>query len=61
MAMRILLQAFNNIIISFTNKNGQVISWTAPVKWDSRVLKRILLMLHRWLLPMLRKLLWMQV
>ena len=30
---------FNNIIISFTNKSGQVISWSSAGKWASGVLK----------------------
>ena len=53
--MLISPQAFNNIIISLTNKQGQVISWAAQVKWDSKVQKKTLLMLHRWLLQMQQK------
>jgi len=34
---------FNNIIISLTNKNGQLISWSSAGKMVSKVLKRTLL------------------
>ncbi len=38
--------SFNNIIISLTNKKGDVISWSSAGKqWDLEVLKRILHML----------------
>ena len=36
--------SFNNIIISLTNKKGDVISWSSAGKWDLEVLKRIHLM-----------------
>jgi ribosomal protein S11 len=37
---------FNNIIITFTNMNGQAISWSSAGKWDSVVLRRTLRMQH---------------
>ena len=51
---------FNNLIISITNKQGQVISWSSAGKWVLRVLKRTLHMLRNWLLQMQLKLHWMQ-
>lgn len=41
--------SFNNIIISLTNNEGQVISWASAGKWDSKVQRRIPLMPLRWL------------
>ena len=52
--------SFNNIIISITNKNGQLFPGAAPVKWALKVPRRIRLMPLRWLLPMLQKQLWMR-
>ena len=31
-----IVASFNNIIISLTNKNGDVISWSSAGKWDLR-------------------------
>ena len=54
--------SFNNIIISITNKQGQLISWKALlVKWVSKDQKRILHMPRRWLQLMPQKPHWMQV
>ena len=39
---------FNNIIISYTNKGGQVISWSSVVNAVSRVLRKALRMQLRW-------------
>jgi small subunit ribosomal protein S11 len=39
---------FNNIIISLTNKKGEVISWSSAGKMGLEVLKRILLMQLKW-------------
>lgn len=36
---------FNNIIISLTNKKGDVISWSSAGKWVSEVLRKTLRML----------------
>ena len=47
--------SFNNIIISLTNKQARLFPGHLPVKWVSRVLKRIHLMLHKWLLQMQQK------
>jgi ribosomal protein S11 len=41
--------SFNNIIVSLANSDGQVISWSLPVKWVSEALRKTLLMLPRWL------------
>jgi small subunit ribosomal protein S11 len=38
---------FNNIIISITNKQGQVISWSSAGKMGSRVARKTLPMLPR--------------
>jgi hypothetical protein len=43
---------FNNIIISLTNKSGQVISWSSAGKMGFKGLKRTPLTLRRWLRPM---------
>ena len=40
--------SFNNIIVSLANSEGQVISWSSAVRWDSEVLKRTLRMPLRW-------------
>ena len=50
-----IVASFNNIIVSLTNKQGQVISWSSAVKWVLKGLKRIRHMLHKWPLLMLRK------
>ena len=47
--------SFNNIIVTFTNNLGQTISWGSAGKAGFRVLKRILLTLHKLLLPMQQK------
>jgi len=39
---------FNNIIISLTNKKGEVISWSSAGKMGFRGSKRILLMQLKW-------------
>jgi hypothetical protein len=46
---------FNNIIISLTNKNGQIISWSSAGKMGFRGSKRILRMPRRRLQPMLQR------
>ena len=48
-----IVASFNNIIISLTNKNGDVISWSSAGKMGFRGTKKILPMLHKWLLKML--------
>ena len=48
-----IVASFNNIIISLTNKNGDVISWSSAGKMGFRGTKKILLMLHKWLQKML--------
>jgi len=40
--------SFNNIIISLTNKSGQVISWSSAGKMGFRGSKRTLLMPLKW-------------
>ena len=40
--------SFNNIIISLTNNDGQVISWSSAGKMDSVALRRTPLTLLRW-------------
>ena len=40
--------SFNNIIISLTNKNGEVISWASAGKWVLEDLRKILRLQHRW-------------
>ena len=35
-----IVASFNNIIISLTNKQGRVISWSVPVKWVSVAVKK---------------------
>jgi small subunit ribosomal protein S11 len=40
--------SFNNIIISLTNKKGDVISWSSAGKMGSEVLKRTHLMQLSW-------------
>jgi small subunit ribosomal protein S11 len=39
---------FNNIIISLTNKKGEVISWSSAGKMGLEVLKRTLLTQLKW-------------
>ena len=39
---------FNNIIISLTNTQGQVVSWASAGKWVSEVQKRIRHTQARW-------------
>ena len=41
--------SFNNIIVSLANSEGQIISWSSAGKMDLEVLRRTLLMQHRWL------------
>ena len=48
--------SFNNIIISLTNKKGDVISWSSAGKMGFRGSKRILLMLLNQLLKIVVKL-----
>ena len=43
---------FNNIIISFTNNKGEVISWSSAGKMGFRGSKKIHHMLHSWQLKM---------
>ena len=45
--------SFNNIIISLTNKKGDVISWSSAGKMGFRGSKKIHHMLLNWLLRML--------
>ena len=40
--------SFNNIIVSLTNNEGQVISWSSAGKMGFRGSKKTLLMLHKW-------------
>ncbi|GIS00434.1 MAG: hypothetical protein CM15mP102_12540 [Flavobacteriales bacterium] len=47
--------SFNNIIISITNLKGEVISWSSPVKWDSKAQRKILLSQHKQLLKIVQK------
>ena len=51
-----IVASFNNIIISLTNKQGQVISWSSAGKMGFRVLKRIRPMQLKWQLLMQQKL-----
>ena len=37
---------FNNVIISLTNKNGEVFHGHQQVRWDLKGVRKILLMLH---------------
>jgi hypothetical protein len=53
--------SFNNIIISVTNNNGQVISWASAGKMGFKGSKKILLMLPKWLHLIALKLLTKQV
>ncbi len=48
-----IVASFNNIIISLTNKNGDVISWSSAGKMGFRGTKKIPLMQHKWQLKML--------
>lgn len=41
--------SFNNIIVSLTNENGEVISWSSAGKMGFRSSKKILHMQHKWL------------
>ncbi len=41
--------SFNNIIVSLANSEGQVFHGLLPVRWDSEVRRRTLLMQLRWL------------
>jgi len=43
---------FNNIIISFTNNKGEVISWSSAGKMGFRGSKKIHHMQHSWQLKM---------
>lgn len=52
--------SFNNIIISLTNNNGQVISWSSAGKMGFRGSKKTHLMLLSLLLRIVQKLLLMQ-
>lgn len=52
--------SFNNIIISLTNKQGQVIAWSSAGKMGFKGSKRTHLMQHKWLRQMRQKLHWMQ-
>ena len=47
-----IVASFNNIIISPTNKNGDVISWSSAGKMGFKEQKKIRLMLLKWLLKM---------
>ena len=47
---------FNNLIVSLTNKQGQVISWSSAGKMGFGVLKRIRLMQRKWQRRMQQKL-----
>ena len=49
--------SFNNIIISLTNQQGQVISWSSAGKMGFRQ-KKTLLMLPKWLLRIAEELHW---
>ena len=48
-----IVASFNNIIISLTNKNGDVISWSSAGKMGFRGTKRIRPTQHKWQLKML--------
>ena len=48
-----IVASFNNIIISLTNKNGDVISWSSAGKMGFRGTKKIHLTQHKWQLKML--------
>ena len=50
--------SFNNIIISLTNQQGQVISWSSAGKMGFRGSKKKLLMLPKWLLRIAEELHW---
>jgi hypothetical protein len=47
--------SFNNIIVTLTNNNGQVISWSSAAKTDFAVQRRIHHMPHRYLLRIVQK------
>jgi small subunit ribosomal protein S11 len=47
--------SFNNIIISITNKQGEVVSWSSAGKSGFRGSKKNTPMLHRYRLTMLPK------
>ena len=47
--------SFNNLIVSLTNKSGQVISWSSAGKMGLRVQKRTLPMLLKWRRATLQK------
>ena len=47
--------SFNNIIVSITNKNGQLISWSSAGKMGFKGSKKIHRMLRRWRLRMQQK------
>ena len=47
--------SFNNVIVSLTNNNGDVISWSSAGKLGFRGSKRILLMQLRWLPKIVQK------
>ena len=47
--------SFNNIIVSLANSEGQIIFGLLPERWDSEVLRRTLLMQHKWLLKIVTK------
>ena len=38
----------NNTIVSITDENGSVLTWSSAGALDSRVLKNLLLMQHKW-------------
>jgi Ribosomal protein S11 len=41
--------SFNNVIVSLTNNDGQVISWSSAGKMDTEVPRRTLRMQPKWL------------
>jgi len=48
-----IFASFNNIIVSLTNKQGQVISWSSAGKMGFKGSKKIHHTLRKWPLPML--------
>lgn len=47
--------SFNNIIVSLTNEEGEVISWSSAGKMGFRSSRRIHLMLLKWWLKIVQK------
>ncbi len=47
--------SFNNIIVSLANSEVRLFLGLLPERWDSEVLRRTLLMQHKWLLKIVLK------